>query len=121
MSGDAWPTERSPPKLPQTTRITSFTRLGTELSLGAAARLPPLRLSLLGQQRRLQGKPRTQMLHIITSWTATLESFQQPQQNRKHTLPSAQQYQLWSFQPPDFKTTTRSISFLCRANVAFKQ
>lgn len=87
MSGDAWPTESSPPELPQPTRITSFTRLGTELSRGAAACLPPLRLFLLGQGRGSQGKPRTQILRITTSWTAVLESFQQPWQNRKHTLP----------------------------------
>lgn len=86
MSRDAWPTESSPPELPQPTRITSFTRLGTELSHRAATCLPPLRLFLLGQQRGSQGKPRTQILRITTSWTAVLESLQQPRQNRKHTL-----------------------------------
>lgn len=49
MSRDAWPTESSPPELPQPTRITNFTRLGTELSLRAATRLLPLCLSLLAE------------------------------------------------------------------------
>ena len=119
MSRGAWPTESNPPEMPQPSRITSFTRLGTELSLRGAAHLLPLHLSLLGQQRGSQGKPRTQILHVITSWAPILESFQQPQQNTKHT--SAHQYRLRSFWPPDFKTTMRSISLLHRLNAAFKR
>lgn len=120
MSRDTWPTKSSPTMLPQPIRITNFTRLGTELSLGDAPHLPPLCLSLLGQQRGAQGKPRAQILRITTSWTIALESFQQSRQNRKQILALAQQYQWWSFWLPHFKTTMRSISFLCRANIGFR-
>lgn len=50
-----------------------------------------------------------------------LKSFQQSQQNGKCTVHSAQQHQLWSFCPLDFKTTMRFVSFLHRANDTYKR
>lgn len=115
MSRDAPQLSPASPEIPQPTRISSFTRLGTELSFRPATCLPHLHFSLLGRQRitRKAQDPSHPYHHWLDS------------NARKFPAVSAEQ----ETQPP-LSTAALAVVLLharfqnkvclCRANAAFK-